>query len=181
MTLHSVANLHQKPNKGVKHSAFMKRVGLITITALSLSACQSDNGNETVGTLLGAGLGAWLGNEIDGGRNRVAGTMIGFMAGAMIGNSIGKKLDKADRALAADAQYRSLEKSRSGQRTEWYNPDSGHRGYYVPERAVLDENTDRYCREYTHTVMIGGKEEKAYGKACRQPDGTWQIVNEDDY
>jgi hypothetical protein len=30
------------------------------------------------------------------------------------------------------------------------------------------------CREYQTTIMIGGKPEKAYGKACRQPDGTWK-------
>lgn len=32
------------------------------------------------------------------------------------------------------------------------------------------------CREYTVPITVGGKEEQAYGKACQQPDGTWQIV-----
>ena len=32
-----------------------------------------------------------------------------------------------------------------------------------------------YCREYQHTVTIDGKQEKAYGTACRQPDGSWKI------
>jgi hypothetical protein len=30
------------------------------------------------------------------------------------------------------------------------------------------------CREYQTSIMIGGKPQKAYGKACRQPDGTWK-------
>jgi len=30
------------------------------------------------------------------------------------------------------------------------------------------------CREYQTTIVVGGKPEKAYGKACRQPDGTWK-------
>ncbi len=30
------------------------------------------------------------------------------------------------------------------------------------------------CREYQTTVTIDGKPQKAYGKACRQPDGTWK-------
>jgi hypothetical protein len=30
------------------------------------------------------------------------------------------------------------------------------------------------CREYQTTITIGGKDEKAYGRACRQPDGTWK-------
>ena len=30
------------------------------------------------------------------------------------------------------------------------------------------------CREYHTTVTIDGKPQKAYGKACRQTDGTWK-------
>ena len=33
------------------------------------------------------------------------------------------------------------------------------------------------CREYQTTITIGGKPQKAYGRACRQPDGTWKIQN----
>jgi len=33
-----------------------------------------------------------------------------------------------------------------------------------------------YCREFQQTVSIGGKNEQAYGVACRQPDGSWRIV-----
>jgi hypothetical protein len=32
------------------------------------------------------------------------------------------------------------------------------------------------CREFQHTVTIGGKPAKVYGRACRQPDGTWKQV-----
>ncbi|MEE8203551.1 MAG: hypothetical protein V3R74_07315, partial [Alphaproteobacteria bacterium] len=32
------------------------------------------------------------------------------------------------------------------------------------------------CREYQTTVNVGGQVEQAYGTACRQPDGSWQIV-----
>lgn len=37
---------------------------------------------------------------------------------------------------------------------------------------------DEYCREYTRTVMIGGRTQEAYGTACYQPDGSWMIVGE---
>lgn len=33
-----------------------------------------------------------------------------------------------------------------------------------------------YCREFQQTVTIGGKQEQAYGTACRQPDGAWKVV-----
>jgi hypothetical protein len=38
------------------------------------------------------------------------------------------------------------------------------------------------CREYTKDVSINGRIERAYGTACRQPDGSWEVVNlEGDY
>jgi hypothetical protein len=32
------------------------------------------------------------------------------------------------------------------------------------------------CREFQQTVTVGGRKEEAYGTACLQPDGDWQIV-----
>ncbi len=37
----------------------------------------------------------------------------------------------------------------------------------------------RYCREYQHEVTIGGRTERAYGTACQQPDGSWEIISTD--
>ena len=37
--------------------------------------------------------------------------------------------------------------------------------------------TGRYCREFQQEVTIGGKTERAYGTACRQPDGAWEIIS----
>ena len=34
----------------------------------------------------------------------------------------------------------------------------------------------RQCREFQQRVTIGGKTEEAYGTACLQPDGSWEIV-----
>jgi surface antigen len=34
----------------------------------------------------------------------------------------------------------------------------------------------RYCREYTQSVNIGGESQQAYGTACRNPDGSWEIT-----
>ena len=31
------------------------------------------------------------------------------------------------------------------------------------------------CRDFTETVTIGGRPQQAYGRACRQPDGTWRV------
>jgi len=36
----------------------------------------------------------------------------------------------------------------------------------------------RYCREYTTDVVIDGEAHRAYGQACRQEDGSWQIISQ---
>lgn len=46
--------------------------------------------------------------------------------------------------------------------------------------AAVREGTSsagRYCREFQQTVSIGGRTEQAYGTACRQPDGAWEVVS----
>ncbi len=35
----------------------------------------------------------------------------------------------------------------------------------------------RYCREFQHQVTVGGKKGQAYGTACRQPDGSWEVIS----
>lgn len=35
----------------------------------------------------------------------------------------------------------------------------------------------RYCREFLQEVTIGGRKEAAYGTACRQPDGAWEVIS----
>ncbi len=35
----------------------------------------------------------------------------------------------------------------------------------------------RYCREFLQEVSIGGRTEQAYGTACLQPDGAWEVVS----
>jgi surface antigen len=46
--------------------------------------------------------------------------------------------------------------------------------------TVIREGTSsegRYCREYSQAVKIGGESQQAYGTACRNPDGSWEILN----
>jgi len=43
---------------------------------------------------------------------------------------------------------------------------------YAPPAAPQGE-----CREYQSTTTIAGQPESVVGTACRQPDGTWRIVN----
>lgn len=157
----------------------MKKTGtvLALAAAVVLAGCQNmqDSPKQTVGTVLGAGTGALLGSKIGGGKGQLAGVAIGALAGAYIGSEIGKSLDNADKAMAQRTAQTSLETSRAGQTSSWRNPDSGHSGTYTPV-STYRSASGQDCREYETTVTIDGRTERATGRACRQNDGTWQIV-----
>ena len=97
------------------------------------------------------------------------------MFGAFVGNKIGAQLDEKDKILMANATARALEYTPSGHNVPWDNPDTQHSGLVIPTRTYKDTTTHRYCREYTQEVFIGGHKEIAYGHACRQPNGDWEI------
>ena len=149
---------------------------LVTLFSIAGPAgCSKQESGSLFGTIIGAGIGmAIAGNDHDA---RVVGAMFGGVAGAALGASIGKSLDKADRAAMNNARYNSLEHTRSGQTTAWHNPDTGHSGTYVAKPASQERRSGKYCREYQQTVTIGGEVKEAYGKACRQADGSWKIEN----
>ena len=155
----------------------MKKFAVIlSVLSLVLSGCAANTGpKETGGTLLGAGTGALLGSQVGHGRGTLVAVAAGTVAGALIGQEIGRSLDRADRlAMERNAQY-ALEKAKTNQSTEWVNPDTGHSGTFTPTKTYRT-NEGQYCREYSQTVKIGGREQPAYGTACRQPDGSWLIV-----
>jgi surface antigen len=157
----------------------MKRALVLTVTAgLLLGGCATGSGNkEGIGAILGGVAGAAAGSEIGGhGTGQIVGIAGGAILGAMAGSAIGKALDEHDRMMLAQAQQQSFEYSRSGERTVWNNPDTGHNGYVVPQPAYQNDN-GQYCREYTQEITVGGKTEEGYGTACRQPDGSWKIMN----
>lgn len=149
---------------------------VFTIATLSLAGCAPNAGpKEQGGTLLGAGAGALIGSHIGSGKGSLVAVAIGTLAGALIGQDIGRSLDQADRlAMESNAQY-ALEHAPTNTSTPWRNPDSGNAGQITPIETYQTKNGE-YCREYHQTVWVGGKEQQAYGTACRQPDGSWKIV-----
>ncbi|HVI49979.1 MAG TPA: RT0821/Lpp0805 family surface protein [Candidatus Sulfotelmatobacter sp.] len=128
----------------------------------------------TGGTIIGGAAGAIAGAQIGKGSGNVAAIAIGTLLGAFVGHEVGQSLDRAD-ALAAQQAAQNAYQAPIGQAISWNNPQSGHSGTIVPVRDGTDAN-GAYCREFQQTVNVGGKQEQAYGTACRQPDGSWKIV-----
>ena len=63
-----------------------------------------------------------------------------------------------------------------GERIIWQ--DGRASGYVVATREGTTAS-GRYCREFQHQVTIGGEIEQAYGTACRNPDGSWEVMSVD--
>ena len=151
------------------------KILVAAVLALSLTACEGTGPKEGFGTLLGGIGGAVAGSQFGSGRGQLVGVAAGTLLGAFLGREVGKSLDRADIAYAEQANTRA-QSGPIGQQIAWSNPQTGNSGTVVPVR----EGTDRsgaYCREFQQTVVIGGKSEQAYGQACRQPDGSWKVVD----
>lgn len=153
-------------------------LSLVLLAALSLGACQSSGWGQkqTIGTLGGAAGGALLGNQFGKGTGNVVATAIGAVAGAWLGNEIGSSLDNADKAALRNAEQQAYS-APVGQTITWDNPQSGNSGTFTPVRNGTS-SSGQYCREFQQTIMVGGKQQEAFGTACQQPDGSWKIVGE---
>lgn len=147
------------------------------MTSLSACATRSDGqpSKESGGAIIGAAAGAIAGAQFGKGRGQLATTAIGTLLGSLVGSDVGRSLDKADLMYAGRAQERAYS-APVGQSIQWNNPESGNRGTITTTRDGT-ASTGEYCREFQQNVTIGGKTEQAYGTACRQPDGSWQLVN----
>ncbi|NRA74278.1 MAG: glycine zipper 2TM domain-containing protein [Rickettsiales bacterium] len=151
-----------------------KTLVAITASVLATSILISCETKQQTGGLLGAAAGAAIGSQFGKGSGRAVGAGIGALIGGLAGSQIGKYMDEKDKMKMQLATQRSLEKSRTGKTSTWRNPDSGHSGTVTPTKTF--QSNGRYCREFQQTITVGGKTEKGYGTACRQPDGSWQIV-----
>ena len=120
------------------------------------------------GAAAGGLLGAALGGEPEG-------IIAGVLLGGLLGGALGNALDDADREYAMRNSYYALERAPTGTSSTWRNPDTGHSGTLTPTRT-FETSQGGYCREFQQTVRVGGRSERAYGTACREPDGSWRIV-----
>lgn len=150
----------------------MKKILLVSSLSLTLflSSCTQVN-NEGVGTVTGGVVGGLIGSQFGGGSGKVAAAAGGALLGAYLGGNIGRTMDRLDRL----EMQKALETAPTGRAVNWQNPDTGNRYTVQPTRTYYANQQP--CREYITKATIGGKTEQIYGKACRQADGSWRVVN----
>ena len=126
---------------------------------------------EAVGSVLGGALGGLAGSAVGGGHGKTAAIIGGTVIGILVGGSVGRAMDQIDQACVGQV----LEHATDGRTVQWKDPDSGVT-YNTAPTGTYQDGEGRYCREYQTSAVIGGKTQKVYGTACRQPDGSWEIV-----
>lgn len=151
----------------------------LAIAVLAAGGCAEQDRygpKQGIGTLGGAALGGLLGSQFGSGTGKLATTAAGVLIGALAGSEVGKSLDRADRA-AANRAVNQAHTAPIGETITWRNPESRNHGTVTPVREGTSDS-GRYCREFQQSVTVAGKTQQGYGIACRQPDGTWRIVNQ---
>jgi len=78
-----------------------------------------------------------------------------------------------DSAEANSAQFYALQFGRPGAPRQW-SGDQGSTGAVAVGPYVKVNNID--CRDFTHTVKIGGKDYIKKGTACRENGTNWTVV-----
>jgi surface antigen len=135
------------------------------------------SGNTAGGAIVGALAGGLLGNAISRGPQRGAGTAVGAIFGGLVGASVGRNLDCEQRSYAVDASYRGFEAGRPHARYDWRDPRGDAYGYMQVGDYYQERGGGRRCATYTQEIWVHGRPETASGRACRQPDGTWQMIS----
>jgi surface antigen len=159
----------------------MKSMVLMILTAVHGSAaaeCQQKEGlggGEVVGTLLGAAVGGLLGAQVGKGNGNKVAIGLGVLGGGLLGKHLGSSLDCADQGYHTQNANTALETAPTGTSSAWVNPDNGHQGSFTPVRTYQKPDGTP-CREFSQTIVIDGRQEQGRGTACRQPDGTWRVV-----
>ncbi|MBL6932342.1 MAG: glycine zipper 2TM domain-containing protein [Rhodospirillales bacterium] len=148
--------------------------GVAALAVLVLAACAEGQEKQTFGAIVGAGVGALVGSQIGSGNGRLASIAVGTLGGAWLGSEAGKSLDEADKLKAMQTAQNTLEFNQSGQTSSWNNPDTGNSGTYTPTNTYQSAGKD--CRDFESSVTVDGKTEPATGRACREEDGTWKII-----
>ena len=151
---------------------------LAVISVGSLTGCTRPDGSmsrETVGSVVGAIGGAFLGAEVGLAGSPALGASVGTFVGTTVGREIGKGMDQRDIEKMYEAQQEAYA-APIGETIYWENPETENHGSFTATRQG-ETISGQYCREFEQTITVDGEKEMAYGTACQQPDGSWQVIN----
>jgi surface antigen len=154
----------------------LRKILIATVATVFLTGCTTSMGTkEGFGTVGGAVAGGLAGSAFGSGTGKLVAVGAGTLIGAFLGSELGRSLDRADE-LYLERATRTAYEAPVGHTISWNNPETGNSGVVTTTRDGTD-SSGAYCREYQQTINVGGRTERAFGVACRQPDGSWKIVS----
>ena len=139
---------------------------LVAFVAI-VTGCNKAELGSTIGGLSGAAIGGQLGDR----KHRARNAIIGAFAGTVIGYIIGNEMDKYDR----EELNHTFETVPSNKKVSWVNPDTKNKYYVTPEPAYTGKR-GRPCRDAFIEAVIDGEYKQVKTTACRNPNGTWEII-----
>lgn len=147
-----------------------------TMLSLTLAGCvEVASTKQSIGETAGSLTGGLIGTSKSAQRAAPPSGASAALYMAWTTADIGRRLDDADRRMAAEAEFEALESDGGGTTREWNNSASGHRGTVTPGQAyAVNQYT---CRDWVSAVTIDGRQETRRSTACRQPDGTWRPIS----
>ena len=128
--------------------------------------------DATVGTLIGAAAGGLVGSHIRKGDGKLAATALGTLLGAVIGSQVSGNIARPDEICF----NQTFEHAPDRETITWNNTRQGAEYQVTPTKTVRTRSGE-YCREYQAKASVGGRITDTYGTACRQPDGSWKLIN----
>ena len=158
----------------IKPVLYLFSLSFLFACTITTTGPQEQGPKQAVGTVTGMVLGGKVANDFaEGSRNEGLWTIAGVALGAFLGNEVGASMDRQDTLLAERAAIQALEFNKFQQSSVWKNPDSGNSGTVYPTKTY--DIAGQPCREFTQEIKIGDKIETAFGKACRNVDGSWDL------
>ncbi len=134
------------------------------------------NQPDPAATIVGAVLGGLLGNAAGGRRDSGGATVAGVIAGGAIGAMLSSNLSCEDRSYAYRTYSDGFNAGRSNATYQWKNPSADHRGE-LRVGTYYDDPDGFRCANYTQKIYVNGRPQEAQGRACRQPDGSWAMLD----
>jgi surface antigen len=160
----ALQSLRDMATRVIKSSPMAKACLAVFAASVMATGCAT---KRDTGAAMGGVVGALAGGAV----GDTPGMLIGGVLGALLGREVGAEFDRRDREQAAYI----LEHHGTQQTGQWVNPDTGYEYEMTPVETYY-RAPDEPCREFQMLVDMRGQPERVFGTACRQPDGSWQIV-----
>jgi surface antigen len=128
--------------------------------------------DSVVGRLVGAAPGGFTGSQFGPAKDTLSATAIGSLIEAAVGPQAADGIARSEEVCFSQ----SFEHVADRETVAWMDPVEGVHYAVTPTRTVKSSD-GRYCREYAARATVNGQAAGIFGTACRQPDGSWELVN----